>query len=220
MVEDRPMAARQQARDAAYADIKRRIILNELKPGDTLTELGLARALDCSQGTVREALLRLQADGLVMRGGHRGTAVTELDPHAAAELLALRRRIEARAAPRIVANAAPEDIVLLQRWQDDMDAAASAGDEYDLLILDMDFHLALFRLARLPALEQILVRCLLHTARSKLWAPRHRRPLSATASRHRPILAAVIARDGAALARTLEHHIDTIVDVAPAEQAS
>jgi len=214
------MAARQQARDAAYADIKRRIILNELRPGDILTELGLARALGCSQGTVRESLLRLQADGLVMRSGHRGTAVTELDPHAAAELLALRRRIEARAAPRVVAHATHEDVAQLQSRQGDMDAAASSGDEYGLLTLDMEFHLALFRLARLPALEQILVRCLLHTARSRLWAPGHRRPLPATASRHRAILAAVIARDGAALARTLEHHVDTIVDVAPAEQAS
>jgi DNA-binding GntR family transcriptional regulator len=214
------MSARQPARDAVYADIKRRIILNQLRPGDTLTELGLARALGCSQGTVRESLLRLQADGLVMREGHRGTTVTELDPEAAAELLALRRRVEARAAARAVAQATAADIVGLERLQDQMNAAAAAGDEYGLLTLDIDFHLTLFQLARLPALEQILVRCLLHIARSKVWAPGHRRPLAATASRHRPILAALAARDAAALARTLEHHIDTIVDVAPAEQAS
>ena len=214
------MPARQQARDAVYADIKRRIILNQLKPGATLTELGLARALGCSQGTVRESLLRLQADGLVMREGHRGTTVTELDPEAASELLALRRRVEARAAPRAVARASADDIAALDRLQSDMNAAAASGDEYGLLTLDIEFHLALFKLARLPALEHILVRCLLHTARSKVWAPGHRRPLAATASRHRPLLAALAARDATGLTRMLEHHIDTIVDVAPAEQAS
>ncbi len=73
---------------------------------------------------------------------------------------------------------------------------------------------------RLDALEQILVRCILHTHRSKLWAPRHRRPLAQTSTRHRPILAALAAHDGAGLARALEHHVDTIVDVAPAERAS
>ena len=214
------MAARQQARDAAYADIKRRIVLNELRPGDTLTELGLARALDCSQGTVRESLLRLQADGLVERSGHRGTTVTAIDPEAAAELLSLRRHLEARAAPRIVAQATAADVVLLDRMQGDMDAAAAAGDEYDLLARDIDFHMALFRLARLPALEQILLRSILHTHRWKLWSPGNRRPLAVTAARHRPLLAAVVARDAGALARVLEHHVDTIVDVAPAEQAS
>ncbi len=214
------MPARQQARDAAYADIKRRIILNELKPGDTLTELGLARALGCSQGTVRESLLRLQADGLVIRSGHRGTTVTEIDLEAAAELLSLRRHLEARAAPRIAAHARQSDIVLLDRMQGDMDDAAAKGDEYQLLALDIDFHMALFRLARLPALEQILLRSILHTHRWKLWSPGNRRSLAATAGRHRPLLAAVVARDGAALARALEHHVDTIVDIAPAEQAS
>lgn len=213
------MAARQQALDTAYNAIKRRIILNELKPGDTLTELGLAAELDCSQGTVRESLLRLQADGLVVRSGHRGTTVTDLDPEVAGELIELRRRIEARAARRAADRATPADIAMLEGLQARMDEAAAAGDEYGLLALDIDFHLALFRLARLDALEQILVRCILHTHRSKLWAPRHRRPLAQTAARHRPILAALAAQDGAALARALEHHVDTIVDVAPAERA-
>ncbi|MBI1777611.1 MAG: GntR family transcriptional regulator [Proteobacteria bacterium] len=211
------MTGRQQARDAVYGAIKRRIVLNELKPGVTLTELGLARALECSQGTVRESLLRLEADGLVMRGGHQGTTVTELDPEAAAELLALRRRIETGAAARIARRTEPADLDGLGRLMDAMVAAAVSGDEYRLLLLDIEFHLAIFRIAGLPALEQILIRCMLHTHRSKLWAPGHRRPLAATAARHRPILAAVEARDARALARSLDHHLDTIVDVAPAE---
>ena len=44
-------------------------MLNELKPGAVLTELGLAHEIGCSQGTVREALLRLQEDGLVVAHG-------------------------------------------------------------------------------------------------------------------------------------------------------
>src|SRR5690606_4093105 len=90
-------------RDAIYASVKRRIVLNELQPGVSLTELGLAAELGCSQGPVREALMRLQEDGLVLRNGHKGTSVTPLDPEEAGEILALRRRIETRAASRIVA---------------------------------------------------------------------------------------------------------------------
>jgi DNA-binding GntR family transcriptional regulator len=212
-----PPLGRLPARQAVYQWLKRRIVLNELRPGGALTELGLAREAGCSQGTIREALLRLQEDGLVLRAGHRGTTVTPLDPVEAAELLALRKRLEMRGAERAAARATPEQIEALRALYDAMVKAAKANDEYLLLVLDMEFHLGLFRIAELPALDQILVRCMLHTHRSKLWAPAHRRPLAATATRHAPILDRLMARDTAGLARVLEEHLDTIVDVvAPA----
>ena len=65
----------------------------------------------------------------------------------------------------------------------------------------------------LLALEQILVRCILHSHRQKLWEPRHRRSLLQTAARHDGILALLAARDGQGLAKALGEHIDTIVEV-------
>jgi DNA-binding GntR family transcriptional regulator len=93
------MAKAARPREVVYSTLKQRIVLNEISPGEPLTELGLARDLECSQGTVREALLRLQEDGLVVRSGHRGTSVTPLDPAAAEEVLDLRKRLETRGAP-------------------------------------------------------------------------------------------------------------------------
>jgi DNA-binding GntR family transcriptional regulator len=202
-------------RDAIYTTLKRRIVLNELRPGVTLTELAVAADLGSSQGPVREALMRLQEDGLVLRSGHRGTSVTPLNPEEAEEILALRRRIEVRAAPRAVRAVDAAALARLTHLREHMDAAAEAGDEYGLIELDTEFHLAIFRLAELRALEQILVRCILHSHRQKLWEPRHRRPLAETAARHDALLELVKARDGEALARALGLHIDTIVEVQP-----
>ena len=101
-----------------------------------------------------------------------------------------------------------------------MDAAARAGDEYGLILLDTDFHAAIFRLSGLGALEQILMRCILHSHRQKLWEPRHRRPLRQTAARHRVLLERLEARDGEGLAAALGHHIDTIVEVGAERAAS
>jgi DNA-binding GntR family transcriptional regulator len=202
-------------RDAIYTTLKRRIVLNELRPGVTLTELAVAADLGSSQGPVREALMRLQEDGLVLRSGHRGTSVTPLNPEEAEEILALRRRIEVRAAPRAVRAVDAAALARLTHLREHMDAAAEAGDEYGLIELDTEFHLAIFRLAELRALEQILVRCILHSHRQKLWEPRHRRPLAETAARHDVLLELVKARDGEALARALGLHIDTIVEVQP-----
>jgi DNA-binding GntR family transcriptional regulator len=202
-------------RDAIYATLKRKIVLNELKPGMALTELAVAADLGSSQGPVREALMRLQEDGLVLRRGHRGTAVSPLNPEEAEEILALRRRIEVRAAARVVRAVDAAALGRLTHLRERMDAAAEAGDEYGLIELDTEFHLAIFRLAELRALEQILVRCILHSHRQKLWEPRHRRPLAETAARHDVLLALLRARDGDALGRALGLHIDTIVEVQP-----
>src|SRR3954454_10159148 len=86
--------------DVVYGHVKRRIMLNELKPETVLTELGLAGEYGCSQGTVREALLRLQEDGLVAKSRRRGTVVTRLTADEAQEMLVLRSTIETRGALR------------------------------------------------------------------------------------------------------------------------
>jgi GntR family transcriptional regulator, rspAB operon transcriptional repressor len=207
-------------RDAIYTTVKRRIVLNELKPGMALTELGLARELGCSQGPVREALLRLQEDGLVLRSGHRGTYVTPLDPEEAEEILGLRKRIEVRAAPRAARAVDAAALKRLAELIGRMKAAAEAGDEYALIELDTAFHLEIFRLSGLRALEQILVRCILHSHRQKLWEPRHRRSLMETAERHDAIYELLATRDGAGLAAALGDHIDTIVEIDAKRAAS
>ncbi|MEO8882454.1 MAG: GntR family transcriptional regulator [Devosia sp.] len=207
-------------RDAIYATLKRRIVLNELRPGVGLTELAVAADLGSSQGPVREALMRLQEDGLVLRSGHRGTVVTPLNPEEAEEILALRRRIEVRAAARAVRSVDAQALGRLAALRSRMGEAAEAGDEYGLIELDTAFHLEIFRLAELRALEQILVRCILHSHRQKLWEPRHRRPLAATAARHDVLIELLARRDGEALAQALGTHIDTIVDVEAQRAAS
>src|SRR4028118_2265955 len=61
-------------RELVYETVKRRIMMNELKPGSSLTELGLAREIGCSQGTIRAAPLRLPEAGPGHRAGRRGAA--------------------------------------------------------------------------------------------------------------------------------------------------
>src|SRR6478735_5033147 len=151
-------------REVVYDTVKRRIMMNEMNPEVGLTELGLARELGCSQGTVRAAQ-----------------------------------------------NVTEESIDRLKDIQADMEAVAQKGDEYGLIELDMVFHLTIFRLSGLEALEQILTRCTLHSHRSKLWAPGHRRPLLETATRHRLLHALLEARDGEGLSSAMAEHIDTIV---------
>jgi DNA-binding GntR family transcriptional regulator len=194
------------------AELRRRIVMNELTPGAVLTELGLAADLHCGQSSVREALLRLEGEGLVLRAGRHGTTITDLDVESAAEMLDLRRRIELRGARRAARRITAGDLALLRALQERMEAAAEAGDTWAVLECDMDLHLALFRISGLHAMVPILARCMLHSYRFRLWAPWHHRSLVETARRHQPILAAVEAGDAAGLVRELGAHLDTIVE--------
>ena len=187
-------------------------MLNELRPGLAVTELALAAEYESSQGAVREALMRVEGEGLVIRSGHQGTTVTGLAQEEAAEILGLRRRMEGRAANAVVRRVMAGDVAGLNDTLAAMLDAAAHGDLWAMVQADTEFHLAIFRIAGLHAMQPILARCILHTHRFRLWAPWHQRPLHATADRHRPILAALEARDGPRLKRELETHLDTIVE--------
>jgi DNA-binding GntR family transcriptional regulator len=197
--------------DVVYDHVKRRIMMNEFKPEFVLTELGLAREVGCSQGTIRETLLRLQEDGLVTRTARRGTVVTRLTAEEAQEMLVLRRAIETRGALKAVRNVDRALLEEIAAIREQMDEAAERDDEYAQMEADTDLHIAIFRASGLDALEQILVRCINHSHRWKIWAPAHRRSLVKTAVRHDVLIEHLKARDGKALALALGKHIDTIV---------
>ncbi len=201
---------------SVYDALRRQIVLNERPPGTVLTELALAAELSGSQAMIREALLRLEGEGLVTRSGYQGTLVTELDAEEADEILALRRRIETRAVRAVCRRVAGGDIAVLRARHTDMVAAAATDDLWALVRADTDFHLTLFSLSGLAAMRPILERCILHTHRFRAWAPWHARPMQRTADRHIPILEALAARDPAELRRQLEIHLDTIVETKPA----
>src|SRR3954454_8542889 len=114
------------------AGLRRDIMLGDIEPGATLTELEVAARFQCSQSTVREALFMLQQEGLVQRSPHRGTRVSVLTKDEALEMLRLRRDMECRAAQRLFIRPARRvsDLAPALRAQlASMEAAARVDDE-------------------------------------------------------------------------------------------
>ncbi|CAD7036886.1 GntR family transcriptional regulator [Pseudorhizobium endolithicum] len=200
---------------AAFSALKRDIMLGVLPAGTALTELDLAAHFSCSQGTVREALLQLQEEGLVRRQGHRGTQVSECTEAEAVEMFRVRQQIECNGIVRALQMPTRTLTADLKTLFDKMLEAATAGDELELASLDRDFHRRLFQDAQLPALDPILHRCLVHNHRFKISRSTSPRDLVATAQRHALIIDAVEARNVAMASEALRHHIATIVDLGP-----
>lgn len=191
-------------------------MLGTLPAGANLTELEIAAHFQCSQGPVREALLQLQEEGLVLRQGHRGTQVSLCTPDEAVEMFRLRNSIECNGIPRVMMRRTMKLTDDLKRMLEGMLQAADDEDEYRLAAIDRDFHRRIFDEADLPALNPILHRCLVHNHRFKISQSRSARDLRGTALRHCSIIDAIEAADLEAAQTAMRHHIATIVDFGPA----
>lgn len=198
-----------------YVALQKEIVLGQLEPEAVLLELEIAERFECSQGTIREALMQLNEEGLVNRLPHRGTHVAACRSADARALIAIRRDIECDYLVRVMERAGPELYADLRDYLNAMRNAARDGDEYLLSVHDRAFHSRLFAAADLPVISPILLRCLIHNHRYKILNSQSSRALEETAERHAPILKALEAHDLDALRKLLSHHISTIVDFGP-----
>src|SRR5437870_1109598 len=90
-------------REIAYEAIRERILSGEFRPGQALSELALAASFRASRTPVREALMRLEEEGLVEIVPRRGPTVRLLAPQEMYEILLVREALESLAA-RIAAS--------------------------------------------------------------------------------------------------------------------
>jgi DNA-binding GntR family transcriptional regulator len=213
--EERVTVTRAPKAEAVYDALRRRIVIGRLPQGAPLVEMQLAGEFGCSQGVIREALFRLQEDGLVVREGYRGTSVSRTSLTEAHELLALRRRLETQGVCYGLLRLDAEALGRLARQVEVMERLAANGDLYPLTDADRTFHLTIFAASDLPGLEPILERCFLLLHRYALTNPARKRSLLETARRHWAIVEALETRDPAQAARALGMHIDTVVEGLP-----
>jgi DNA-binding GntR family transcriptional regulator len=126
--------------DQVYERLRIAIIDGELAPGQKLVELEIAAQMGTSQGPVREALQRLEHDGLVERRVRSATFVTNVSTEEMYELFYIRSVIEGFAISRAAHQISDEQCDELQGLVQKM---AEAGREDDIATLakyDMQFH--------------------------------------------------------------------------------
>lgn len=158
-----PTLAKESGRksNVVYGSLRRRIMLAELTGGSILTEQSLAHEFACSQGTIREALLRLEQDGLVERKGYQGTFITSISEAEAEILIHQRIALESAGIARACLNMDKATRDFLVQSVEDYRKIRDLGDGYLLSRVDFGFHMKLFERADLPNLMPVLARTLL-----------------------------------------------------------
>lgn len=128
-------------RDRVVEQLRRAITRGDLQPGERLTEWNVANKLGVSRGPVREGLLQLEREGLILTYPNRGAIVMGMtDDELLKLLLPIRLTIERFAAAAAFATLSDETLSELETIIADMRTAARAKDTDRLTAADLAFH--------------------------------------------------------------------------------
>lgn len=183
----------------AYNEIKRRILGGDFAPGARLREVEVAELLTLGRTPVREALKRIQDEGLLRQEPGRGLVVAEMDQQEVGELYAMRESLESTAASLAAHHATEAEIL-------NMEAILTEGSD-DPVAQNLRFHQAIYSAAHNRYLMRLL-RTLTDTTyllgRSTLASPVR---AEAALREHAAIVAAIRRRDPQGAAKAARHHI-------------
>lgn len=194
--------------DQVYAAVRDAIVHGPFAPGQKLVELDLAGRMGTSQGPVREALQRLERDGLVERRARHATYVTHIDANAIYELFAIRSLIEGFAVRRALPHIGPAQLSELTELLAAMRAAGERDDMRGLLNCDMLFHRRICEWSGSPVLLGTWLPP--YSQIQRYMAQNHRRhfgDLLTAADTHAPIVEALRQGDPDRAAQVLQNHI-------------
>ena len=129
------------AAERAYTHVRRQLLTREIRPGEMLSEGAVAESVGVSRTPVREALLRLQAEGFVELLPKRGALVLPVTAEQMADVLQARRLVEVFAVRETVRGRVdPALVTALEGQLARMREAARSGDSAAYVIADRAFH--------------------------------------------------------------------------------
>jgi DNA-binding GntR family transcriptional regulator len=154
--EQRHPVERHLLRDTAYSALCDAIVSGTLAPGEQLRDGELCEWLGLSRTPVREALHRLEDEGLVESSPQRYTRVKPLDQAAAQHVFALIAAVHGLATELAVPELARDDVAALGEANDEFLRALRTGDAAAAYAADDRFHRVFVRRAANPEVEHVL----------------------------------------------------------------
>ena len=144
------------------AEVLRNLIVGgDLNPGDRIVESRVAKQLGVGQPTVREALVALEHQGLVVRKTNQGCIVTTLSRSEISQILKIRGELEVLAMELAAENSTDAEIAELLNITEEMKAAAESKDIQAFFTHDFRFHEKLWRASGNAFLPRLLAQLML-----------------------------------------------------------
>lgn len=193
-----------EARETPYETLKKAILSGDLATGQPLVEVTLAEWIGVSRTPIREALRRLEQDGIVYRSD-RGLVVRDRSPEEILDIYETRIVLEATVARTAAERRTAHDVLILRELLERGEAVGE-NDASGMVESNAQFHRAMWRASHSESLIDLLQRLDLHLTRypgtTLSWPGRWK----AAVSQHAQVVEAVEKRDGdLAYSTALEH---------------
>lgn len=198
-------------KDRVYQTLLDAIFAGDLLPGDSIREMHLARDLEISQASVREALLKLEHVGLVIRIPNKGTIITILSNREISERLALRVMLEEVAGAEAVRHITPVSLLELKKRLNDISRAVLRNSHFEAAQADLEFHRCIWEMADNKTLYQTLDQITVPLfAFISILRRRERESLDGMVTDHEVIIDAFESEDPERVKTVLRQHIGRI----------
>lgn len=143
-------------RDVVFKTLRQAILKGELEPGERLMEIQLAERLGVSRTPIREAIRKLELEGLVLMIPRKGAEVAKISESNLRDVLEVRRSLEELAIDLACQRITEEELDELNKAEVDFKAAIENGDAMQIAQTDESFHEIISNSTKNQKLVQIL----------------------------------------------------------------
>jgi DNA-binding GntR family transcriptional regulator len=198
----------------AYERFKDALFNRRIPLGQTLTQAELIRLLDVPIGPLREAMQRLEQEGLLTPLPREGVRINKPDPDLIKNAFQLRRILEAEALRKFAEQATAETLGAWRARHQDLLARAEAGEIEATLThasraVDDSFHAAILAAVRNPLIEEAHARNndRIRVIRLDLFYMPVAIAIMRTMEEHLKVIDALLARDAEAAVAAMDEHL-------------
>lgn len=208
--EDTPIAPRRSLADEAADRLREAILLEQLPPGTPVPERELSEAMGISRTPLKDALRILEVEGLIDYGPTRRPRVADPSLDELRDYITVLGALEALAGEIACSVATDAELATIRELAERMEA----GDVEPLAFfhLDMDFHGAIVAAARNAPLAETHRQYNARLWRARFLSSRQIDRRDNTLAEHGRIVAALMARDGAATGQALRAHLRSTIE--------
>ena len=195
-------------RDVVFKKLRRAILLEELKAGERLTEIRLADRLGVSRTPIREAMRKLELEGLVVMVPRRGAVVAKISEKNLGDVLEIRRVLDMLCARLACERMSEEAKEKLNTACQDFEEAVKSGDLRDVAQKDVALHNIIIEATGNLTLQQMLDNLAEQMYRYRVKYLKDDSQYQTLSREHRAICKSIMSGDQETAVRLAKEHID------------
>ena len=193
-----------------YEQVRADIISMRLEPGATLSESMICRMTGASRTPVREAIIRLERENLLIVKPQQGTFVAPIYLEQVIEGHFIRESLEISAMKKAAKNWQPEHTLQARHFLQQQIEALEKQDFKQCFYWDTQFHNLLFSVAELAGVAYFVQQSQVHLDRVRILTAPHEGHMQKVILEHKDIIDALEENDSSKAVKALKYHLNTV----------